>query len=64
MIPQFFHKDLSTDKWQALSFAEQMANVGNEVERAIQWKNKNKPEPSQPAFFRAFNWMANLTNGK
>ncbi len=57
MKPNFYHKDLSDGRWQEFSFAEQMANVGSEVERAIKWKNKNKPERSQLAFFRALELM-------
>ncbi len=57
MKPDFYHKNLSTGKWQRLSFAGQMANVGSEVERAIKWKNKNNPERSQLAFFRALELM-------
>ena len=57
MKPDFYHKNLSTGKWQQLSFAGQLANVGSEVERAIKWKNKNNPERSQLAFFRALELM-------
>lgn len=35
------HKQLSTGRWFNLSFFEQMANIGSEIERAISWKNKN-----------------------
>ena len=35
------HKDLTEEKWFAKSLAEQMANIGSEVERSIIWKNKN-----------------------
>lgn len=55
--PVFYHKQLAGGKWEVLSFAQQMANVGSEVERAIKWKNKNKPERSQLAFFRALELM-------
>lgn len=32
---------------------EQLANVGSEVERALNWLNKNNPEYSRLAFLRA-----------
>ena len=35
------HKKLAQGNWKKLSFFEQMANIGSEVERAINWKNKN-----------------------
>jgi len=57
MEAKYYHKELSNGKWQEFSFAEQMANIGSEVERAIKWKNKNKPERSQSAFFRALELM-------
>lgn len=36
------HKQLAKGHWFELSFFEQMANIGSEVERAILWKNKNR----------------------
>ncbi|HCJ67422.1 MAG TPA: hypothetical protein DHV62_08920 [Elusimicrobia bacterium] len=35
------HKQLSSGRWFELTFFEQMANIGSEVERAINWRNKN-----------------------
>lgn len=32
---------------------EQLANVGSEVERALNWRNKDNPEYSRLAFLRA-----------
>ncbi len=57
MKPDFYHKNLSTGEWEALSFAKQMANIGSEVERSIKWKSKNKPERSQLAFYRGLELM-------
>lgn len=36
------HKQLAAGRWYELTFCEQMANIGSEVERAISWKNRNK----------------------
>ncbi|MFC2061005.1 hypothetical protein ACFLUV_00665 [Elusimicrobiota bacterium] len=36
-----------------MSLIEQMANIGSEVERALNWKEKNKPDYSEKAFVRA-----------
>lgn len=47
------HKNLASGGWQKLSFFEQMANVGSEVERTIKWKNKGNIEYSRMAFERA-----------
>ncbi len=46
------HKELAQGRWLELSFFEQMANVGSEVERAIKWRGKNK-NYSQGAIERA-----------
>ncbi len=47
------HKQLAAGRWNTLSFAEQMANVGSEIERTIAWKSKVRPEISLRAFERA-----------
>ncbi len=47
------HKDLAEGRWNTLSFAEQMANIGSEIERTISWKKKGHPEISGRAFERA-----------
>jgi len=57
MEPNFHHKELAKGGWQKLSFAEQMANVGSEIERTINWNKRNKSEHSQEAFFRALELM-------
>ena len=49
----FQHKELAEGRWQTLSFLEQMANVGSEIERTIQWKQKGNPEYARMAFERA-----------
>ena len=47
------HRELASGKWDRLSLAEQMANVGSEVERTIAWKRKGRPDFSDRAFERA-----------
>lgn len=46
------HKELASGRWNQLSFVEQMANIGSEVERTISWRKKNNAEYSQLAFDR------------
>lgn len=46
-----YHKDLE-GRFKNLSIFEQMANIGAEVGRAINWRNKNI-ELSKKAFYRA-----------
>jgi hypothetical protein len=47
------HKNLAAGKWEEMSFLEQMANIGSEVERTITWKEKGNKEYSQKAFERS-----------
>jgi len=47
------HKDLAAGRWSELSFMEQMANIGSEVERALNWQAKHNVDYSQKAFERA-----------
>lgn len=50
---KYQHKDLAAGRWAKLSFLEQMANIGSEVERAILWREKRNFSYSQMAFERA-----------
>jgi len=47
-----FHSDLHTN-WKSYSIYEQMANIGAEVGRSINWKTKNNSKMSLNAFYRA-----------
>ena len=47
------HKELAAGRWRKLSFLEQMANIGSEVERALRWQAKQNPDYSRKAFERA-----------
>lgn len=47
------HKDLASGRWGQMSLLEQMANIGSEVERALNWQAKNNADYSQKAFERA-----------
>lgn len=49
----FQHKELAAGRWFELSPVEQLANVGSEVERAIQWREKGDQEYSTRAIERA-----------
>ena len=46
------HKELAQGKWFKLTLEEQLANIGSEVFRTINWKKKNNQEYSQRAFDR------------
>jgi len=47
------HSSLAAGRWQTFSLMEQLANVGSEVERALNWHNKGNPEYSRLALLRA-----------
>ncbi len=47
------HKDLASGRWLKLSLIEQLANIGCDIERTIQWKKNGDIEQSQKAFERA-----------
>jgi len=48
----FQHKELSQGRWFTFSLAEQMGNIGSEVGRTINWRNKNNPDQMRKAFDR------------
>ena len=50
------HKNLK-ERWGRLSFFEQMANVGSEVERALDWRKKGNEPYCILAFERALELM-------
>ena len=47
------HQSLASGRWASLSLIEQMANIGSEVERALNWRHKANPAYSQRALERA-----------
>jgi len=47
------HKELAAGRWKELPFLEQMAHIGSEVERALNWQAKRNTGYSQKAFERA-----------
>ena len=49
----YCHKDLASGRWKRMSFVEQMANIGSEVERALNWKSRNNTVYSHQAAERA-----------
>ena len=51
------HKELAAGRWNKLSFIEQMANIGSEIERALKWRAKQNATYSQKAFERALELM-------
>lgn len=49
----FQHQSLAAGRWRSLSLIEQLANIGSEVERALNWRHRANPIYSQRALERA-----------
>ena len=47
------HKKQSQGDWHKRPFLEQIANIGSEVYRAINWRKKNNEEYAELAFERS-----------
>lgn len=47
------HKELEPSRWFKFSLFEQLANVGADIGRAIQWREKGDLDYSKMAFERA-----------
>lgn len=47
-----FHQNLHKGKWNKLDLVEQMANIGSEISRTINWKRKSQKD-AQTSFYRA-----------
>lgn len=48
-----YHKELAQGRWRKLSLCEQLANVGSEISRALNWRNKGNQDYSREAVYRA-----------
>lgn len=47
------HKDLAQGRWARMPLAEQLANIGSEVSRALNWRTKGNSEYAEKAVVRA-----------
>lgn len=48
----FVHQDLARGRWRTFSLMEQLGNVGSEIDRTINYKNRNENKMSIDAFER------------
>jgi len=60
---KYQHKNLAAGRWEQLSFLEQMANIGSEVERALNWKTKKNNAYCVLAVERALELLDLTTEG-
>jgi hypothetical protein len=47
------HKGLAEGRWKEFGLPEQMANIGSEVSRALNWRTKGDEELSRKAALRS-----------
>lgn len=47
------HEELARGRWRQFSLTEQMAHVGSEISRALNWRVKGNEAYSQKALLRA-----------
>lgn len=52
------HRELARGRWHELRLVEQMANIGSEVGRAIQWRRKRRDDHSRMAAERALELLS------
>lgn len=55
-MKNIFHTDLA-ERWNQFSLVEQMANIGAEVGRAINWRKKGNTQMSTNALYRCLELM-------
>lgn len=59
------HKNLAAGRWSELTLAQQLANVGSEIYRSLNWQKKGRDDFSERAFFRALELLdLSLENAK
>lgn len=52
------HKDLADGRWFEISCIEQLANIGADAGRAINWRKKGDEERGKHAFYRALELLS------
>lgn len=59
------YPELAAGRWSRMPLVEQMANIGSEVERALNWQAKDRPDYSKQAAERALELFdLSLESGK
>lgn len=60
----YHHQELASGRWFSLSMSEQLANIGSEINRTINWREKDNLEYSKNAFERALELLDLTTADK
>ncbi len=53
----YIHKNMASGKWFEMTLAEQLANVGSDVDRIISWRKKLNEKYAENAFYRALDLL-------
>ena len=53
MKKEYQHKNLAAGRWFELTLVEQMGNIGSEVGRSMNWREKGNEDYAMQAFWRA-----------
>lgn len=53
MMTHRMHPELTPERWFAFTLIDQLANIGSDIIRTINWKQKGDPEMARGAFYRA-----------
>lgn len=59
---EYRNKDLASGRWFEISCMEQLANIGADVGRAINWKKKGDEERSRNYFYSALELLSLTIN--
>lgn len=51
-MTEWQHRDIAGGRWHELSLAEQLANIGSEISRAVRWSARS-PDTARSALYRA-----------
>jgi len=55
---RYEHQELAAGRWVELSLVEQMANVGSEISRALNWQKKGNDQYCKRAVSRALELLS------
>lgn len=61
----YIHRDLAeSGRWHQMSLAEQLGNVGSDIDRVISWRKKRNDNYAKNAFYRALDLLDLTINDK
>lgn len=60
----YIHQNSASGKWFQMTLAEQLGNVGSDVDRIISWRKKGNDKYATNAFYRALDLLDLTINDK